>query len=303
MLSISMAVVAQTYTNPRHSSNEKRLKVTKVERTSNSTVLYLKFTPFDVSTELSRISAYPTLTDEATGKKYQATRALNFKWGTKYKGTSTYKVEFPPLPKNTSVVTFREAAEIKNPWVISNIALPIQNNSTTASKPAANKPAANKPAANKPAANKPAANKPAANKPAANKPAANKPAAYDKKKLEAEGYQFSWENPSQSIVNKNFKVTKVIRSNTSTIVHLQYSNHNKLGADTNGSVEMQLMDYDTERRWFPTRRLNFNSGTVSGPFTFKIEYPAIPLSVTTLAIIINYDTVVVENIKVPIRTR
>lgn len=81
MLSMTLALTAQTYTNPRQSSKYKRLKVTKVERTFNSTVLYLKYTVPEGKTGWSRIDAYPTLTDEATGKRYQATDALNFKWG------------------------------------------------------------------------------------------------------------------------------------------------------------------------------------------------------------------------------
>lgn len=126
MLTISMAVAAQTYNNPRQRSNDRNIKVTKVERTSNSTIVYLRFSPNDPD-DRSRLQAYPRLIDEATGKRYSATDALNFKWGTVYTGNATYKIEFPPLPRNTSVVTFREAANEENPWVISNIALPIQN--------------------------------------------------------------------------------------------------------------------------------------------------------------------------------
>ena len=282
MLLVTLTVTAQTYNNPRQKTNDKRIKVIKVERKSNSTVLYLKYTLPEGSKDRSRIVAYPTLTDEATGKRYQATDALNFKWGTLYSGNATYKIEFPPLPKNTSVVTFRETTKVKNPWIVSNIALPIQSNSTTT--------------------NKPAVNKPAANRPAANRPAANRPAVYDKKKLLAEGYKFSWNSPSQSIINRNFKVTKVIRSNTNTIVHLQYIGKNeiKLGLY---ALSCALIDYDTEKEWEAKEPLNFNAGgPYSGPFTFKIEYPAIPLSVSTLAIKVNYKTVV-EDIRVPIRTR
>ena len=126
MLIMTMAVAAQTYNNPRQRSNDENIKVTKVERTSNSTIVYLRYTPDDPD-DRSRLQAYPRLVDEATGKKYQATDALNFKWGTNYKGNCTYRIEFPPLPRSTSVVTFREAASEENPWVIRNIALPIQN--------------------------------------------------------------------------------------------------------------------------------------------------------------------------------
>lgn len=122
---MTLALAAQTYNNPRQSSNNKRLKVTKVERTSNATILYLKYTMLEDETGWSRIDAYPVLIDEATGKRYQATDALNFNWGTKYKKTATYKIEFPPLPRSTSVVTFRETSD--SPFIVSNIALPIQN--------------------------------------------------------------------------------------------------------------------------------------------------------------------------------
>ena len=126
MLIMTIAVAAQTYNNPRQRSNDENIKVTKVERTSNSTIVYLRYTPDDPD-DRSRLQAYPRLVDEATGKKYMATDALNFKWGTRYVGNATYKIEFPPLPKTTSVVTFRETASEENPWVIRNIALPIQN--------------------------------------------------------------------------------------------------------------------------------------------------------------------------------
>ena len=83
MLTMTMALAAQTYNNPKQSSNDGNLKVTKVERTSNSTIVYLRFSPNDPD-DRSRLQAYPRLVDEATGKKYQATDALNFKWGTQY---------------------------------------------------------------------------------------------------------------------------------------------------------------------------------------------------------------------------
>ena len=43
-LLMALAVNAQTYNNPRQSSNDSRAKVVKVERTANSTIVYLKFT-------------------------------------------------------------------------------------------------------------------------------------------------------------------------------------------------------------------------------------------------------------------
>lgn len=274
MFFMTMAVVAQTYTNLRQSSNNKRLKVVKVERSSDATIVYLKYTIPEGSTGWSRIEAYPTLTDEATGKRYQATDALNFKWGKTYTKTATYKVEFPPLPRTTSVVTFKEASSVKKPFIISNIALPIQSKQTTT------------------------------NKSAANNSSTNKPKVYDKKKLLAEGYKFSWDEPRQTINNRDYKVTKVIRSNQSTIVHLRYTGQNKIPVTTNGAVMMDLLDYDTEKVWSAKKGLNFNmENSYSGPCTFKIEFPAIPLSVTTLAIRINFKKCVVEDIRVPIRAR
>lgn len=44
MLLVTLTVTAQTYNNPRQKTNDKRIKVIKVERKSNSTVLYLKYT-------------------------------------------------------------------------------------------------------------------------------------------------------------------------------------------------------------------------------------------------------------------
>lgn len=276
VLVVSMTVAAQTYNNPRQGQASKNLKVIKVERTSNSTVVYLKYTPENANTK-SWINATPILTDEATGKVYTATAALNFKWGSKYVGTATYKIEFPPLPRNTSVVTFKESPKAQNGWVVRNIALPIQNNTSTTNKSATS-------------------TKPAAS----NNPPTNKPKVYDKNALLTNGYNISFENPSQTANNRLYKVTKVIRSNKSTIVHLRYTGQGSTGNVVIGS----LVDYDTEKRWSVNRGLNFSilGSSYDGPYTFKIEYPAIPLSVSTLSIRVNTKTVV-ENIKVPIRTR
>ena len=139
MLVMTMSLAAQTYNNPRQNSNNKRFKCIKVERTSKSTILYMKYTMPEGVSSWSMIEAYPTLTDEATGKRYQAKNALNFQWGKKYSSTATYKIEFPPLPKNTSVVTFREKAGVQNPFIISNIALPIQQQKTSTSTKQNNK--------------------------------------------------------------------------------------------------------------------------------------------------------------------
>ena len=78
---MTLALAAQTYNNPRQRSNDRNIKVTKVERTSNSTILYLRFTPNDPD-DRSRLQAYPRLIDEATGKRYSATDALNMRYVT-----------------------------------------------------------------------------------------------------------------------------------------------------------------------------------------------------------------------------
>lgn len=271
MFIMSLAVTAQTYEFPRQSPNSKRLKVTKVVRSSESTIVYLRYTiPEESTTGWSMIEAYPLLIDEATGKKYQATGALNFKWNQKYTKTATYKIEFPPLPKTTSVVTFREASNVKGAFVVSNIALPIQNKQATTNRPAANN----------------------------NSSSSNNPKVYDKQKLLKEGYKFSWDEPRQSIYNKYFKVTKVIRSNKNTIVHLRYTGQNSLKSDY-----IRFYDDDTDKEFKITNYLNclwYESQTP--PFTFKIELEAIPLNTSSLSIKVN-KKIVIENIKVPIRTR
>lgn len=270
VLVVSMTVAAQTYNNPRQGQATKNLKVIKVERTSNSTVVYLKYTPTNPEAK-SWINSGPVLIDEATGKAYTATAPLNFKWNTRYVGNATYKIEFPPLPRNTSVVTFKESSKAQNVWTVQNIALPVQTGTSTTNKPAAS-----------------------------NNPPANKPKVYDKNALLTNGYNISFENPSQTANNRLYKVTKVIRSNKSTIVHLRYTGQGSTGNVVIGS----LVDYDTEKSWSANRGLNFSTlgSSYDGPYTFKIEYPAIPLSVSTLSIRVNTKTVV-ENIKVPIRTR
>ncbi|MBR5686350.1 MAG: hypothetical protein IKX36_00135 [Prevotella sp.] len=126
MLVMTMVVAAQTYNNPRQRPNRDYIKVTKVERTKNSTIVYLHVD--GKNTSGSVIDKFPSLTDEATGKKYQATKALNFQWGKVYQGACTFRIQFPALPSSTSVVTYRETGS--KPWIISNIALPIKSSSS-----------------------------------------------------------------------------------------------------------------------------------------------------------------------------
>lgn len=139
LLFVFLTAGAQTYNNPSQNSNDDRVKITKVERTSDATIVYLKYTS-NSANAWSCIDAYPYLKDEATGKKYQATDALNFKWGVKYKGgNTTFKIEFPPLPKSTSRVTFREAAGVENPFIVSNISLPVNGQQKKSTQTNANR--------------------------------------------------------------------------------------------------------------------------------------------------------------------
>ena len=139
LLVVALTAGAQTYNNPSQKSNDSRVKITKVERSSDATIVYLKYTS-NSANAWSCIDAYPYLKDEATGKKYQATGALNFKWGVKYKGgNSTFKIEFPPLPKKTTVVTFREAAGVENPFIVSNISLPVNGQQKKSAQANANR--------------------------------------------------------------------------------------------------------------------------------------------------------------------
>ena len=104
LLFIGFASSAQTYVNPPQSSNSKTVKVSKVEKFANYTMVYLKYSS-PTSNSAGMIDAYPTLTDQATGKKYKATAAANFKWGAQYVGNITFKIKFPPLPASATKLT------------------------------------------------------------------------------------------------------------------------------------------------------------------------------------------------------
>ncbi len=243
MCFMTIAAAAQTYDNPRQSSNYKKLKVTKVERTADATIVYLKYTIPEGKTGWSRIAAYPSLTDEATGKKYQATDALNFEWGKKYTKTATYKIEFPPLPKNTSVVTFREAAAEKNPFVVSNIALPVGGQQKkTQSSPTKKKPAASS--------------------------EFSKTYNTPKQRTTAKGSDLG-----------GMTVTKVIRTNEYTVVHFRVNCFNAIFRLSN----LKLIDDDTEKVYTATKALNFESGKkYSLDGTFKVQFPPLSRSASTL---------------------
>ena len=75
-LLMALAVSAQTYNNPSQKPNDKRIRITKVERTSNATIVYLKYTS-NSADAWSCIDAYPYLKDDATGKKYQPPERRN----------------------------------------------------------------------------------------------------------------------------------------------------------------------------------------------------------------------------------
>lgn len=237
MLIMTLALAAQTYTNPRQSSNNKRIKVTKVERKSNATVVYLKVSGQNED-DWSRISNQPTLTDEATGKVYQATDALNFEWGTKYYGTATYKIKFPPLPKSTSVVSYKASGKQKNPWMISNIALPIQGQQqkTQNTQSSTNRSST------------------------------------------SSGSSKTYNNPSQRTNNKSIKVTKVIRTSEYTIVHFTYnitmyggrplntSNMRLVDDDTERAFKAtKALNFSNDKRY-------------SGNLVFKVQFPPLPKS-------------------------
>ena len=82
MLVTTMSLAAQTFNKPRHRTNNKYVKASKVVRNKDHTVLYITVNYPDARNVW--IDAYPTLTDEVNGKTYTAKRALNFKFGTRY---------------------------------------------------------------------------------------------------------------------------------------------------------------------------------------------------------------------------
>lgn len=126
MLVTTMSLAAQTFNNPRHRTNNKYVKASKVVRNKDHTVLYITVNYPDARNVW--IDAYPTLTDEVNGKTYTAKRALNFKFGTRYtcqpNKSYTYQIEFPPIPRSASLVTFREKGNTG--WVLTNIAVPVK---------------------------------------------------------------------------------------------------------------------------------------------------------------------------------
>lgn len=229
-LLIALAVNAQTYNNPRQSSNDSRAKVVKVERTANSTIVYLKFTANNSNTK-SWLEAYPTLTDVATGKKYQAKEAMNFNWNGVSTGTRTYQIKFPALPKSTTSVTYRDAGN--DGWVIKSIALPVQKANTNSQG-------------------------------------------------SSNGFQKTYNNPSQKSNNKSVKVVKVIRTNEYTIVHFSCNLGNYNGLKMN-TAKMTLVDDDTETVYRAKKPLNFKNETVyHGNPVFKVQFPPLPKNVSVV---------------------
>ena len=252
----TLALAAQTYNNPRQQSNVETLKVTKVERTANATVLYLRFSQPEGYTGWSKIDAYPTLTDEATGKKYQATDALNFNWGTKYTGTVTYKIEFPPMPRNTSVVTFRETAAAKNPFIVRNIAIPVKERQEEAQR-----------------------------RPETRQAPAD-PNVYD--------------NPRHRSNKENVKITKVIRNEDKTIVHVTVK-YNYFAIKILKTPT--LIDQNNRKKYNSRNYINVNPFEFARgkSHTFKVEFPPLPKSCSKVTFRNDYEDWILSDIEIPYR--
>jgi hypothetical protein len=241
LLFVFLTAGAQTYNNPSQKSNDDRVKITKVERTSDATIVYLKYTSNSANT-WSCIDAYPYLIDEATGKKYQATDALNFKWGVKYKGgNSTFKIEFPPLPKKTTAVTYREAGQDKNVWIIKSISLQQKQSSQTGSQKSSNGSSTT-----------------------------------------SNGSSTTYNNPRQTTNNKYIKVVRVVRSKEYTIVHFTYNlgdfNDLKISA---GRMELVDDDTETVYKAVKALNFE-NGKAYQGTKTFKVQFQPLPRSVSVV---------------------
>ena len=111
MLVTTMSLAAQTFNNPRHRTNNKYVKASKVVRNKDHTVLYITVNFPDA--KYVWIDAYPTLTDEV-GTRYTCQPNKSY----------TYQIEFPPIPRSASLVTFREKGNTG--WVLTNIAVPVK---------------------------------------------------------------------------------------------------------------------------------------------------------------------------------
>ena len=91
------------------------------------------------------------------------------------------------------------------------------------------------------------------------------------------GGKTTYANPPQSPKNNSYKVTKVIRSRESTIVHFYINEHKH----SLSSVWTELIDEDTDKRYKVRKELNYTSNyEYSGPFTYKIEFPPLPRDVS-----------------------
>ena len=262
---IGLASSAQTYVNPPQSSSSRTVKVSKVEKFANYTMVYLKYSS-PTSADAGMIDAYPSLIDQASGKKYKATAAVNFKWGNKYVGNITFKIKFPPLPSSATKVTFREADHVEGPWIIKNIALTnpsTQNTTTTQSKQTTAK--------KQTTVKKQTATKQQTT--AKKQPAAKKASSAN---IQTVNGKTTYTNPSQRPKHSLYKVTKVIRTKTSTVVHLYISMK-----DCVMIRETELIDEDTYKKYKARKALNFiDCYDYPNANTYLIEFPPLPRSVS-----------------------
>ena len=270
LLFLTVAVSAQTYNNPRQKSNSSTIKVSRVDKTANYTIVYLKYTQPD-NQHAGQIYAYPTLTDESTGKRYKATEAMNFTWGAKYR-SCTFQIKFPALPKDTYMVTFKEADGIEGAWIIKNIALtnPSQQNTTQKKVTTTNGSTTRKASTTNNSSNVRKAS-------TTNKNTTTKKASSGN--IQTIGGKTTYTNPSQRPEYKYTKVTKIIRSKESTIVHFYVSEdkHDITMAWT------ELVDDDTNKSYRIRKGLNFLDGqTYYGNYTYKMEFPPLPKDVSVV---------------------
>ena len=271
LLFIGFASSAQTYVNPPQSSNSKTVKVSKVEKFANYTMVYLKYSS-PTSNSAGMINAYPTLTDQATGKKYKATAAMNFKWGTKYAGNVTFKIKFPPLPASATKLTFREADVVEGSWIIKNITLTqASTQNTTQSKQTTAKKQTATTAKKQTTAKRQTATK--QNTTAQKQTTAKKTSSPNIQTVDG---KTTYTNPRQSPKRSWYKVTKVIRTKTSTVVHFYISQGGSVYTEF-----VELIDEDTNKKYKARKALNFiDSYDYPNANTYKIEFPPLPRSVS-----------------------
>ncbi|MBR6465073.1 MAG: hypothetical protein IKS82_01410, partial [Bacteroidales bacterium] len=102
----------------------------------------------------------------------------------------------------------------------------------------------------------------------------------------------TYTNPSQRPARSSYKVTKIIRSKTSTIVHLYIS-----GSADIHDIFCELTDEDTNKKYMGRNSLNFTNRTNYTNYTFKIEFPPLPNKVSEVNF--HYSWIDIYNIKIP----